>query len=908
MKNKHNYPNQWHHLETAELVKLLGTDLRDGLSEPQVSKRQLEYGPNSITASPGLSLWKRFFNQFHQPLAYILIIASTITASIGEFVDSAVIFVVIFFNALVGFIQELKAEKALQALSKLVLTQAVVRRSGKKLLIPSYLLVPGDIVIIKSGDKVPADLRLFTTHNLHVDESSITGESTPSAKHTNALALDTLLADRKNLAFTGTLVTMGQAEGIVWATGDQTELGHIAWLLSETPELSTPLTKKLELFSRRILWAIFGFAVFTFSIGIMHGEATSDMFMASIALAVGAIPEGLPAAVTIVLAIGVNRLASKRAIVRKLPAVETLGSTTVICSDKTGTLTENQMTVRKVFTGLTLYDVTGSGYDPKGALCIQDIPINPQEHPQLLECLKAGVLCNDSQILYENGQYKAQGDPTEAAMLVVAQKAGILHLDTHKKTPRMDMIPFESEHMYRATLHEHTKGKVIYKVGALERLLDRCDDMLDNRGNVVPIDKASIQAASDALTTQGMRVLAITRRFSPDSTLTKEHVSHGLTFLGLEGMLDPPRQEVIHAIKRCQQAGITIKMVTGDHALTAQAVAKQIGLEGTRHQGKLNTLTGRELEKMPQELIVSKIDDTTIFARITPEQKLKLVGALQARGHIVAMTGDGVNDAPALKQANIGIAMGITGTEVAKGAADIILTDDNFATIEAAVEEGRGIFDNLTKFIAWTLPTNAGEALILVVAILLGLTLPISPVQILWINMTTAIFLGLTLAFEPKEKGLMQQPPRNPDQPILTYEVVMRTGLVSLIMLAGSFWLFFWEAEVENQILAASRTTVVNVIVLVEIGYLFNCRSLTHSAIGIGLLSNKWAVAGALAMLAAQLLFTYEPTMNKLFHSAPISLESWLRIALVATLSFLAVEFEKWCRFRLKRKKHLKFR
>lgn len=901
MKTTHNHHRQWHHLEAAELVQLLDTNLHDGLNESQVSKRQLEYGPNSIKAAPGPSMLKKFFYQFHQPLAYILLIASIVTASIGEFVDSAVIFAVIFINALVGFIQERKAENALKALSKLVVTQAAVRRGGKKLLIPSHLLVPGDIVIIKSGDKVPADLRLFSAHNLHIDESSLTGESIPSAKHTNALALDTLLADRKNLAFTGTLVTMGQAEGIVWAIGDQTELGRIAWLLSETPELSTPLTKKLALFSTRILWAILVFALFTFAVGIMHGEAASEMFMASIALAVGAIPEGLPAAVTIVLAIGVNRLANRRAIVRKLPAVETLGSTTVICSDKTGTLTENQMTVRKVFTGLTFYDVTGSGYDPKGVLSIQNTPINPQEHPQLLECLKAGLLCNDSQIVYENGQYKAQGDPTEAAMLVVAQKAGILHHDTHKKTPRVDMIPFESEHMYRATLHEHTKGKVIYKVGALERLLDRCHDMLDSKGTVVPLDKASIQAASDALTAQGMRVLAITRRYSPDSTLTKEHVAQGLTFLGLQGMLDPPRPEVIHAIKKCQQAGITIKMVTGDHALTAQAVAEQIGLEGMRHQGKLITLTGRELEKMPQESLVKKIDDTTIFARITPEQKLKLVGALQARGHIVAMTGDGVNDAPALKQANIGIAMGIGGTEVAKGAADIILTDDNFATIEAAVEEGRGIFDNLTKFIAWTLPTNVGEASILVTAIFLGLTLPIYPVQILWINMATAIFLGLTLAFEPKEKGLMQLPPRNPDQPLLTYEVVMRTGLVSLIMLAGSFWLFFWEATLENQTLAASRTAVVNVIVLVEIGYLFNCRSLKNSPISIGLFSNRWAFVGALGMLAAQLLFTYEPTMNKLFHSAPISLQSWCKIAVVAIFSFMAVEFEKWCRFRKQR-------
>lgn len=898
MKHKNHPTDKWHHLETAEVVQLLSTDLHNGLTDQEAAKRRQEFGPNSITAHPGPSLWIKFFSQFRQPLVYILIIASAVMASIGEFVDAAVIFAVIFINAVVGCIQELKAENALKALSQLVRTEAVVRRGGKKQLIASEQLVPGDIVIIKSGDKIPADLRLFTVHNLHVDESSLTGESTPVAKHSKSLAFDTLLADQKNLAFTGTLVTMGQAEGVVWATGDKTELGRIAWLLSETPELSTPLTKKLAIFSKRILWAILGLALFTFAIGIMHGQATADMFMASIALAVGAIPEGLPAAVTIVLAIGVNRLANKRAIVRKLPAVETLGSTTVICSDKTGTLTENQMTVRKVFTGLTLYDVTGSGYDPEGDIRLHNTPINPQEHPHLVECLKAGLLCNDSERIYENGRYKAQGDPTEVAMLVAAEKAGIMHLDTHTALPRVDMIPFESEHMYRATLHEHAHSKVIYKVGALERLLDRCHDMLDNTGNIVPIDKACIQAASDAMTAQGMRVLAITRRFSSESTLTPLHVANSLTFLGLEGMLDPPRPEAILAIQKCQHAGISIKMVTGDHALTAQAIAEQIGLEGARDEGKLITLTGKDLDKLPQDALIHHINDVTIFARITPEQKLTLVQALQAKGHIVAMTGDGVNDAPALKQADIGIAMGIAGTEVAKGAADIILTDDNFATIEAAVEEGRGIFDNLTKFIAWTLPTNAAEALILVTAILFGITLPMAPVQILWINMSTAIFLGLTLAFEPKDKRLMQRPPRKPNQSVVTYEVFMRTGLVSLIMLAGAFWLFFYELYVAKQSLATSRTAVVNVIVVVEIGYLFNCRCLERSVATIGLFSNTWALAGSAAMLGAQLLFTYEPSMNTLFRSAPISLDCWGRITLVAIASFLAVEFEKWCRFR----------
>ncbi len=900
MKHKTHHTSSWHHLETAKVVQLLGTDLHNGLTSEQAKKRQEEFGPNCITTYPGPSLLKKFFSQFHQPLAYILIIASTVTALLGQLVDSLVIFAVIFINALIGFIQEIKAENALKALSQLIDQVATVRRDGRKIQIPSKELVPGDIAYIFGGDKIPADMRLFMAHNLHVDESSLTGESLPVSKHCMNIALDTLLADRKNLGFTGTYVTTGQAEGVVWATGNQTELGRIAWLLSETPELTTPLTQKLEEFSKRLLWAILGFATIAFTVGLAHGQTVADMFMASIALAVGAIPEGLPAAVTIVLAIGVGRMAKKQAIVRKLPAVETLGSTTVICSDKTGTLTKNQMTVQKIFTGSRFYEVTGSGYTTKGRVLLDGASIKAQEHPQLLECLKAGVLCNESEIIFEKSQTTVQGDPTEAALVVAAEKAGISHQETHKATPRIDTIPFESENMYRATLHSHSQGKVIYKVGALERVLERCHDMIDDNGNLASLDKAAIQAASDALTGKGMRVLACARRFIAEEKLTHKHVDERLTFLGLQAMIDPPRPEAIQAIKRCQIAGIGIKMITGDHSLTAQTIAEQMGIEGTRHHGKLISLTGRDLEKMSPEALVEQIEEVTIFARINPEQKLLLVKALQTRGHIIAMTGDGVNDAPALKQANVGIAMGIGGTEVAKGAADIVLTDDNFATIEAAVEEGRGVFDNLTKFIVWTLPTNGGEATILLTAIFLGTTLPISPIQILWINMATAGFLGLALGFEPKEKDLMQRPPRDPKEPILTREVIMRTGLVSIIMAAGAFWLFFWELHVENQSLASARTAVVNMIIMIETGYLFNCRSLSHSPIKLGFFSNRWALGGACIMAVLQLFFTYLPIMNSLFHSGPIAIESWARISFVALFSFFAVEFEKWCRFRKK--------
>lgn len=888
---------EWHHLSTNEVAHLLGTDLEQGLSDHQVAERVHEFGYNRITTPKEILGWKKFLKQFTNPIACILLIASIVSALIGQFIDATVIFAVIFINAIVGYLQEMKAEKALQALSKLVTTNSSVLRNGKKLHIPSEKLVPGDIVYIKSGDSIPADIRLIKAHNLQIDESTLTGESLPVHKHSDPLALDTLLADRKNLSYNGTLVISGQATGIVWAIGDQTQVGRIALLISETEELSTPLTKKLTHFSKVILWAILTCAFFTFTVGILQGKQAVEMFLASIAIAVGAIPEGLPAAFTIVLAIGVSRMAKKQAIIRKLPAVETLGSTTVICSDKTGTLTKNQMTVLKIFSGSKLYDVTGSGYDAKGYIELHGAPISINEHPQLLECLRAGVLCNESELIIENAHYKVQGDPTEAAMLVAAEKAGLVRMHAHHLAPRLDMIPFESEYMYRATLHESDHANVIYKVGALERLIDHCQDMLDDTGNLVMLDKAAIQEAANMMAISGMRVLAFARRITSKNhrKLHHEHVSSGLTFLGLQAMIDPPRPEVIKAIHKCHEAGISVKMVTGDDPLTARAIAAKIGLK------ERLILTGADLQKLSDQALMEKIDSISVFARITPQQKLRLVRAYQAKGHVIAMTGDGVNDAPALKQADIGIAMGISGTEVAKQASDIILTDDNFASIEAAVEEGRAIFDNLMKFLVWTLPTNAGEALILLMAIVLGTTLPVLPVQILWINMPTAIFLGLTLVFEPKERGLMQRPPRDPKQPILTHEIIMRTGLVSLIMLCGAFWLFFWELDVEGNSLEAARTSVVSVIIAVEIAYLFTCRSLTHSLFHIGVFSNYWSILGVIAMVLVQLLFTYLPVMNTLFHSAPISFESWLRIGAVSLITFAVVELEKWCRFRRKR-------
>lgn len=883
----------WHQLSAEEVLSQLGTSVV-GLSAPEAARRQKASGPNRVSSKGGTSAWLKLIRQFHQPLVYIMIIAVAVTSFLGEWMDAMVIGGIVLVNTIVGFLQETKAETAIEALARMIVTKANVRREDKKQRIPSESLVTGDVVLVQSGDRVPADLRLIKVRNLHADESALTGESLPVAKQIARLPSGTDLPDRTNLAFAGTFITSGQAEGVVCFIGDQTETGRIAELIASAVDVSTPLTKQIAHFSRQVLWIILSLATLTFAVGVVRGEKSADMFMAAVALAVGAIPEGLPAAVTIVLAIGVSRMAHRQAIIRKLPAVETLGSTTVICSDKTGTLTENQMTVREVFAGSRLFTLTGSGYEPMGEIRLNDNAVKLDQQPALLECLRAGLLCNESQLVLKEGRHAVQGDPTEGALIVAAEKAGLKQKVIHAKSPRVDMIPFESEHMFRATLHEDEDERVIYQVGALERLLDRCSDALSDDGSSTnPLDKAAVLHCSETMASQGLRVIAMTRRQvnKTHDKLDHSHITADLTFLGLQGMMDPPRNAAVKAIANFAKAGIAVKMITGDHLMTARAIAEQIGLKTDA------TLSGSDLEKISDTDLPDAAERTTVFARVVPEQKLRLVKALQARGHVVAMTGDGVNDAPALKQADIGVAMGRSGTDVAKGAAAMILTDDNFASIESAVEEGRSVYDNLTKFIVWIIPTNLGESLILLSAILFGLPLPMLPLQLLWINLTDTI-LGLSLAFEPKESDVMSRPPRPTKQPMMPWPLVLRSAIVSSIMVAGGIGLFLWELRIESASLAEARTVAVNVIVMIQVLYLFNCRTLKHSAFSLGIFTNRWVILGSLTMIGAQILFTYSPLLNTLFHGAPISGGAWLRVTATAMLVFITVELEKWLRFR----------
>jgi len=882
-----------HGLAAHEVVLLLATDPHRGLTTAEATSRLDRFGPNLLPRAEAAGPLLRFLRQLQHPLIYVLLAAGATTLALGEVVDSSVIFGVVLINSVIGFIQESKAEAALDALREMVSTEARVVRDGSARIVASDKLVPGDLVRVEAGDMVPADLRLLAHAELQVDESALTGESVPVVKDEVALPLDTAVADRRNMLYSGTLVTQGTGSAIVVATGAHTELGEIHRLVGAAELLATPLTRKLAGFSKVLTVVILALAVVTFAVGVWRGEKAAEMLTAAVALAVGAIPEGLPAAVTITLAIGVGRMARQRAVIRRLPAVETLGSTTVICTDKTGTLTENQMTVRKLWTPNGSFQLSGSGYAPDGRLVDDDgLPVDAAGDEALRWSLVAGAGCNDARLSWEGGRWQVVGDPTEGALLVAAAKAGMDLDHLRHALLRVSAVPFSSERQFMSTLHRDidTGASTVLAKGAAERIVDLCGSQMDAWGASQPLDRDRIRSAVESLSAGGFRVLATAMLPVDTAGLDEERLTGTLVFTGLQALLDPPRAAATAAVAACHAAGIAVKMITGDHVGTASAVAQHVGVIGAERDGWV--VTGAQLAQLDDVDYAATVERAGVFARVSPEQKLRLVEALQARGHVVAMTGDGVNDAPALRQADIGIAMGRAGTEVAKEAADMILTDDDFATIEGAIEEGRAVFDNLTKFIVWTLPTNMGEGLVILVAIFFGAVLPILPVQILWINMTTAVALGLMLAFEAKEPGIMTRPPRDPRRPLLTAALVTRILLVSALLVGATWWLFDWE-RANGASLAEGRTIALNLFVAVQAFYLFSCRSLTQPAWRVGIFSNHWMLGGVAIQAIGQLAITYLPVMNQLFRTAPIPADAWLRILIVALLASLVVAVDK---------------
>lgn len=897
MQKQEHY--NWHTLDIKEVEEILHVSSDTGLNESEAAERLGQYGRNVLTPKQQQSAFIRFLLQFHQPLIYILLIATIITLLMGEFLDAVVIFVVVFVNAVIGYIQETKALKAIDALAKTMALKAQVLRDGHKYTVNAQELVPGDVVLVQSGDKLPADVRLTQLRDLKIDESALTGESVTVEKNLEPVMEDVVLGDRFCMGYSSTVVTYGQGKGVVVATGDKTEVGKIQQAIAGAEDLQTPLTIKIKKFSNLLLKVILALCVVVFLVGVLRGERVEEMFMVAVALAVSAIPEGLPVAVTIMLAIGVTKMAARRAIIRKLVAVETLGSTNVICSDKTGTLTENQMTVQEIFAGNNNYKVTGIGYQPEGEVTAAEGAVAAEQNKALQLCLKAGMLCNDSSLKEEEDRWTVEGDPTEGAFLVAAIKAGYTEEQLNEEYPRLDSIPFESEFQYMATLHA-TNPPVIFMKGSVEAVLERSANSMEPDGSLEELNKEQIHAQVESMAAAGLRLLAFAMAEPTAGTesIDHEHVKSDFTFLGLQGMIDPPREEAIEAVKLCQQAGIEVKMITGDHALTAATIAGQVGLQGRQENGKLVAVTGRQLQELDDPALDEIALSTSVFARVAPDQKLRLVKSLQGQGKVVAMTGDGVNDGPALKQANVGIAMGIAGTDVAKDAADMVLTDDNFSSIEGAVEEGRGVFDNLTKFFVWTLPTNLGEGLTILAAVAGGTELPVQPVQVLWINMTTAVLLGLMLAFEPKEPGIMDRPPRQINEPMLNPDLIKRTLLVGVLLLIAAFGLYLYERHITGATAQEAQTVATTVFVVLESVYLLNCRSLVRPLRDIGYFSNKWVFVGIGVMLFCQMLFIYLPFMNTLFHSSPIGLMAWVRIWAAGAALFTIVSIEKAIRFK----------
>ena len=883
----------WHAQHTQQTLEHLDTQ-RDGLSHDEARQRLDNYGPNKLPARRAAGPLKRFLLQFHNLLIYVLLLAALVTLALGEWLDSAVIFGVVLINALVGFIQEGKAEQAMRAIQKMLTLDSKVKREGRTINVPAEHLVPGDMVILEAGDRVPADLRLLEARDLRIEEAALTGESLPSDKQVDPVEAAASLGDRRSMAYSGTLVSAGSGSGVVVATAGGTELGRISHMLGEVINLQTPLLADMARFARHLTLIILVLALATFAFGVLLRDySVEEMLLATVGLAVAAIPEGLPAVLTITLALGVQRMARRRAIIRRLPAVESLGAVTVICSDKTGTLTRNEMTVQRVYTAAHRYDIGGVGYMPEGDIRGADgQPCAADKAHDLQELARAGSLCNSASLSQQDGQWTITGDPTEAALLTLAGKVGLQLAREQANLPRVDAIPFSSERRCMGSLHhDHSGHGLIYLVGAPERLLQVCNRQWRD-GSPEPLDPRRWHQVLEEGASQGLRMLGLALRPlpAPQHELSYEDLEGDMVLLGLVGMLDPPRDEAIAAIAECHAAGVKVKMITGDHAATAAAIAARLGL------GTQPPLTGADLDQLDDAQLDARLAETSVFARTSPAHKLRLVERLQACGARVAMTGDGVNDAPALKRADIGVAMGIKGTEVAKEAAQMVLADDNFATIAHAVEEGRTVYDNLKKSILFILPTNGGQALVLLVAIALGITLPITPLQILWVNMVTAVTLALALAFEPAEANLMRRPPRDPRAPLLSAQLLLRVTFVAALMTAVCLGAFLY-AQYLGWSLPASRSLAVNALVACEMGYLFSSRQINGPA-RLGWRDNPMAWSMVVVAFGLQLAFTQWPPMQQLFDTESPGTVGWA-ICVAAGIGMLAlVELEKIIRRR----------
>jgi len=887
----------WYQLPVEDVFIALQSG-NDGITSSEAKARLGQFGYNELEVKKRGPI-VRFLLQFHNALLYVLLAAAIVAGLLGEFIDMWVIIGVVLATVAIGFIQEGKAEASLEALKKMLVVECTVLRDGETKTIAARELVPGDAVLLEGGDRVPADLRLFSVKNLSIDEAALTGESIPVLKDIEPVVRPNLSPGQQSgMCFNGTFITRGRGQGVVVATGKQTELGKIAGMMERTERVTPPIIKKIAAFTKFIVISILSLGAITFGLGWWLGYEPAYMFLATVGMIVAMIPEGLPAALIAAFAIGTMAMARRNALIRRLPAAETLGCTTVICSDKTGTLTKNEMTVVRIYSGGKDCRVSGVGYEPVGAFVQGDSKIEyvSEDCRDLADTLKAGYLCNNSKLVESEHAFHIKGDPTEGALIVSATKAGI------KETlPRLDEIPFEAEQQYMATLHKDEGKNTIYVKGSPEKVLGMCRSQQVD-GAIEPLRNEEILGEASDMAREALRVLAIAyKNVDVEKTSLTEKDLDGLIFLGFQGMIDPPRQEAIEAVKKCRTAGIRVVMITGDHVETAKAVAGQLGIGEAENRA----LTGEELQAMSDEELHALVNNVSVYARVAPEHKYRIVNQLQKNGHIVAVTGDGVNDAPALKRADIGVAMGITGTEVSKEAADMVLTDDNFASIVSAVEEGRHVFTNIWKVILYLLPTNVGQGLVITLAILLSpfipvfaLSLPIEPVQILWVNLVVAIACGIPLIWEPKEKGILKRPPREPNEKLVNPLLIRKVGLVSVVSALAAFGMFLAYTNImagSKDYLIQAQTVAFTTLIMVQVTYLFTARSITKSAFTFSPFSNKWVLVGAAVTIGLQLMVIYSAPLFGIspLRTMPFPAVWWIPLILVSFLGFFIIELEK---------------